>query len=148
GLYSTEGPVTEEEELTEIGKCAVCREGDDLTIVAAGSTLVTSMECAKTLEQRGVDAEVIDLQSLWPFDSKTIIGSIEKTGRLVVVEDDVGFLGWGAEVAAQAGERALYSLKAPIRRVSAPYSPVPFSPALEREFLPSSQRILEGCAEV
>ena len=141
-LYPSEGPVPEDEEVMEIGKCSVAREGRDVTLVAAGSTVSVCLEAAASLEKDGVSAEVVDLQSLWPMDSRSILDSVEKTGRIVVVEEDVGFLGWGAEVAAQVAEEALYSLKAPVRRVSAPHSPVPFSPELEKVFLPSSKSVV------
>jgi pyruvate/2-oxoglutarate/acetoin dehydrogenase E1 component len=147
-LYPMEGPVPESEELTPIGKCEIAREGRDVTIVAGGSTVATSLESARKLEEISIDADVIDIQTLSPLDSSTIFRSIEKTGRLLIVEEDVGFLGWGAEIAAQVAEFALYSLKAPVRRISAPYAPIPFSPALEKAYLPSSGRVVSTCVEM
>ncbi len=143
-LYPMEGEVPDEEELIPIGKCDVKTEGKDLTIVSAGAAVNTCLECAKKLKTDGISAEVIDLRTLYPLDSKTIFDSVEKTGRLLLVEDDVGFCGWGAEVAAEVAEEKIYSLKSPIKRVSAPYSPVPFSPALEKIFVPSPETVYEN----
>jgi pyruvate/2-oxoglutarate/acetoin dehydrogenase E1 component len=143
-LYSMQGSVPEEEELLAIGKSEVVREGNDLTIVGGGSTVKIGLDCADKLEaEQGISAEVVDLRTLSPLDSATIFRSIEKTGRLLIIEDDVGFLGWGSEIAAQAAENVLYSLKAPVRRVSAPYSPIPFSPVLEAKYLPNSNRAFD-----
>lgn len=136
-LYPTEGPVPEYEELIPIGKSEIRTEGNDLTIVGAGSTTSICTDCATKLGSKGVNAEVINLRTLAPLDSKTILESVEKTGRIVIVEDDVGFCGWGAEIAAQIADQAIFNLKAPIKRVSAPYSPIPFSPQLEKAYLPS-----------
>jgi pyruvate/2-oxoglutarate/acetoin dehydrogenase E1 component len=148
-LYPTVGSVSESsEELTPIGECAVAKEGGDITIVAGGSTVATSLESAKRLEGMSIDAEVIDLQTLSPLDSATIFRSVQKTGRVLIVEEDVGFLGWGAEVAAQVAEHELFSLKAPVRRIGAPYAPVPFSPVLEKAYLPSADRVTEACKEI
>lgn len=143
-LYPMEGEVPDEEELIPIGKCDVKIEGKDLTIVSAGAAVNTCIECTRKLKTEGISAEVIDLRTLYPLDSKTIFDSVEKTGRLLLVEDDVGFCGWGAEVAAEVAEEKIYSLKSPIKRVSAPYSPVPFSPALEKIFVPSPEIVYES----
>jgi pyruvate dehydrogenase E1 component beta subunit len=147
-LYPTEGPVSESEELTPIGKCDIAREGSDVTIVAGGSTVRTSLESAVRLKDESIDAEVIDLQTLSPLDSSTIFHSIEKTGRLLIVEEDVGFLGWGSEVAAQVAEHELFSLKAPIKRIAAPYAPIPFSPILEKAYLPNASKVVQACVEI
>ena len=143
-LYPMEGPVPESEELLPIGKCEIVREGKDLTIVSGGSTVSLCLECAKKLGEKSIDAEIIDIQTLSPLDSSTIFESVRKTGRLLIVEEDVGFLGWGSEIAAQVAESELYSLKAPIRRVSSPYAPIPFSPVLEKSYLPNSERVISA----
>ncbi len=140
-LYPTEGLVPENEELIPIGKCDVKTKGNDLTIVSAGAPVINCLECAARLQNEGVGAEVIDLRTLSPLDSKTIFDSVEKTGRLMVVEEDVTQCGWGAEIAAQVAEEKIYSLKSPIKRIGAPYSPVPFSPALEKVYLPDTEKI-------
>jgi pyruvate dehydrogenase E1 component beta subunit len=143
-LYPMEGPVPEFEELIPIGKSEVVTEGDDLTMVGAGATVANCLECSTKLESEGIKPEVINLRSLSPLDSKTILNSVEKTGNLIIVEEDVGFCGWGAEIAAQVAEQAIYHLKAPVKRLSAPYSPIPFSPPLEKAYLPSAERIFEA----
>ncbi|MHB8566170.1 MAG: alpha-ketoacid dehydrogenase subunit beta [Nitrososphaerales archaeon] len=140
-LYSLEGDVPESEELIPFGKSEVKKDGSDVTLVGASATVHTCLDAASKLEADGIHAEVIDLRSLYPLDSKTILSSVEKTGRLVVVEEDVGFCGWGAEIVAQVSEGALYSLKAPVKRVSAPYSPIPFSTALETLYMPSADKV-------
>ena len=137
-LYPYEGDVPYSEDLIPIGKCQVMREGDDLTIIGGGATVRVAEECASKLETQGISAEVIDIQTLSPLDTTTIFRSVEKTGRVMIVEDDVLFLGWGAEIAAEIAENVLYSLKSPIRRIGAPYSPVPFSPLLEKVYLPNT----------
>ena len=141
GLYGMEGDVPDDEELIPIGKSEVRRHGSDITLVGASATVQTCLEAATKLETDNIHAEVVDLRSLYPLDTKTIVDSVEKTGRLLVVEEDVGFCGWGAEIVAQVSENALYSLKSPIKRVSAPYSPIPFSPALESVYIPSREKV-------
>jgi pyruvate/2-oxoglutarate/acetoin dehydrogenase E1 component len=144
-LYPIEGEVPDEEELVPIGRCDLKLEGEDLTLVGAGASVNTCLECAKKLKNDDrITAEVVDLRTLYPLDSKIIFDSVDKTGRLLVVEDDVGFCGWGAEIAAQVVEERIYSMKSPIRRVSGPHSPVPFSPDLEKIFLPNLERVYES----
>ena len=140
-LYPMEGLVPESEELIPIGKSEIRKEGEDLTFVGASSTVGTCLEAASRLESDGIHSEVIDLRTLSPLDSKTILGSVEKTGRLIVVEEDVGFCGWGAEIAAQAADKSLYYLKSPVKRISAPYAPIPFSPSLEKMYMPSAEKV-------
>ncbi len=143
-LYPMEGEVSDEEELIPLGKSERKVEGNDLTIVSAGAAVNTSLECASKLKGEGLSAEVIDLRTLYPLDLEPVFDSVEKTGKLLIVEDDVGFCGWGAEVAAEVAEEKIYSLEAPIKRVSAQFSPVPFSPVLEKSFLPNVDRVYES----
>lgn len=138
GLYPTEGEVPETEELISFGKSEVRREGSDITLVGASATVQTCLDAASKLEADNIRAEVIDLRTLYPLDTKTILDSVEKTGRLMVVEEDVGMYGWGAEIVAQVSEHGLYSLKSPVKRISAPYTPIPFSTALESLYIPSA----------
>jgi pyruvate dehydrogenase E1 component beta subunit len=141
-LYSMEGPAPDEEELIPIGKCEIKRTGTDVTILGGGATVVTCLDSASRLEAEGISAEVIDVRTLVPLDSETIVSSVEKTGRFIIVEEDVGFCGWGAEVAAQIAEQAIYSLRAPVKRIAAPFAPIPYSPPLEKAYLPSSDKIV------
>jgi len=140
-LYQTTCPVPDSEELLTIGESELRRQGSDLTLIGAGLSLSYCVRSAEMLSADGIDAEVINLRTLSPLDSKTIFRSVEKTGRVLIVEDDVGFGGWGAEIAAEIGEHAFFSLRAPIKRVAAPYSPVPFSPPLEKAFIPSVEKV-------
>ena len=140
-LYPTEGSVPEEEELIPVGKCETKRIGEDLTIVSAGAPVRECERAAETLATSGISAELVDIRTLSPLDFDTISHSVEKTGRLLIVEEDVGFCGWGAEIAAQTAEQLLYSLKSPIVRIAAPYTPIPFSPVLEKAYLPQAQTV-------
>lgn len=147
-LYPMEGPAPDEEELIPIGKCEVKRKGTDVTLLGGGATVVTCLDSASKLEAEGISAEVIDVRTLVPLDSQTIMSSVEKTGRLIIVEEDVGFCGWGAEIAAQVAEQAIYSLKSPVKRIAAPFAPIPYSPPLEKAYLPSSDKILAATKAV
>ena len=140
-LYPVDGPVPEEEELIPIGKADVKNSGNDITLVSAGDSVNYCLEAAAKLSSDNVSAEVVDLRTLYPLDSKAVFDSLEKTGRVLIVEEDVGFCGWGAEVAAQISDKMVYSLKAPVKRVAAPYAPIPFSPALEKVYLPNTEKI-------
>ena len=124
-----------------IGKANVIREGDGLTIVAHGRMLHEATKAADILEGEGVSVEVIDPLWLQPLDTETIINSVLKTHNALVVHEAVRFGGLGAEIAAQIAELAFDSLDAPVGRVAAPFSPVPFSPVLEQTYVPNAERI-------
>jgi pyruvate/2-oxoglutarate/acetoin dehydrogenase E1 component len=106
------------------------------------------MQTARALEQEGIGVEVIDVRTLVPLDEQTIFASVRKTGRLVIAEEDNLTGGWGAEVAARVAEHCIDSLDAPIRRVAAPDTPVPFAPAMETFYVPSVQRIVDTLRSV
>ena len=142
GLYQMEGEVPEAEELVPIGKAEFRREGSDVTLVGASATVNTCLEAASALSETDhINCDVIDLRTLYPLDLKLILQSVEKTGRLVIVEEDVGFCGWGSEIAAQISDEGLFYLKAPVKRVAAPFAPIPFSPALEKVYIPKNDRV-------
>ncbi|MHB1416278.1 MAG: alpha-ketoacid dehydrogenase subunit beta [Chloroflexota bacterium] len=143
-LYAKKGEVPEEEYLLPLGRADVKREGDDLTVVAYGRMVDLAMAAAKTLEDEGVSAEVVDLRSLVPLDEETIVESVMKTGRLVVAHESPLRGGFGAEVAAVVANKALGYLDAPIMRVGARWTPVPFSPPLEDAYLPREGDILRA----
>src|SRR5690606_17144617 len=124
-----------------IGKAAVLREGTDCTVVALGTMVHEAMKAAQRLEEEGVSCEVIDLRSVTPLDAETILASVKKTGRLVVVHEAVRTGGIGGEIAALVQEEAFWYLDAPIQRVAAPFSPVPFSKTLEQAYLPNAEGI-------
>jgi pyruvate dehydrogenase E1 component beta subunit len=137
------GEVPDEEYLIPFGIAAVRREGTDITIVATLLMIYRAMEAAALLEKEGISVEIIDPRTLVPFDYETVINSIKKTSRLMIVEEDTRRNGWGAEVAAQIAEEAIYYLDAPIKRVASYDVPVPFAPVMENFVVPSAQRIVE-----
>ena len=136
------GVVPEDPYEIPIGKAKVVRSGDDLTIVTYSRMVSESLAAADSLAGDGVDAEVIDLRSLQPMDTDTIIESVAKTHRAVVVHEAVRFAGLGGEIAAQIQELAFDELDAPVARVGAPFSPVPFSAVLEQAYLPNADKIV------
>jgi pyruvate/2-oxoglutarate/acetoin dehydrogenase E1 component len=143
-LYAKKGEVPEQEYLIPLGIADIKRVGNDLTIVAYGRMVDISLSAAKTLEKDGIDAEVVDLRSLQPLDEDTILKSVRKTGRLVVVHEAPIRGGFGGEVAAVVAEKALGYLDAPIKRVGAPWVPVPFSPTLEDAYVPREIDVLNA----
>jgi len=140
-LMREEGPVPEEEYTVPFGLADIRREGRDVTVVATAYMVSLALRAAATLEERGVSVEIIDPRTLEPLDMETIVRSVRKTGRLVVVDEDTERCGVGAEIGVQVVERAFDALKAPIQRVSNPNLPVPYSRPLERAVLPSKEKI-------
>ncbi len=136
-LYAKKGEVPEGDCVVPIGAADVKREGDDATIVAFGRMVDVALAAAHTLAQEGIEAEVIDLRSLVPLDEETILASVKKTGRLVIVHEAPTRGGFGGEIAAVVAEKALGYLDAPIKRVGAPSVSIPFSPTLEDAYIPS-----------
>ena len=121
------------------GKAAVPREGTDVSVFAYGAMIPASLEAAELLGKEGISTEVVDLRSLSPLDEAAILSSVEKTGRAVIVHEAPRFCGFGAEIAAILAEKALYSLKAPVARVTGYDTPFPY--ALENLYLPNAERI-------
>ncbi len=144
GLYWTRGEVPDGDQVAEIGRAAVVRHGDDLTIVALGKMVQTSLEAGAELVAAGISVEIIDARSIAPLDMETIANSVKRTGRLVIVHEAVEQGGIGAEIATQVQQEAFYYLNSPIIRVAAPLAPVPASPALEKYFLPGKDRIVRA----
>lgn len=140
--------VPEEPYELPLGQAAVLREGDDVTIVALGRMVHEALTAADTLAAEGVSVEVIDPRTLSPLDTPTLAESVRKTNRAVVVHEAVRFGGFGGEIAAQLQEDAFDYLDAPIARVGAPFSPVPFSPALEQHYVPNAARIADEVRHV
>jgi len=147
-LYRTRGPVAEEEYTIPLGKAAVKKKGDDVTIVAVSRMVTESLEAAKKLEAEGVSAEVVDLRTLQPFDLETIAESVQRTSRLVIASDDVKRGGVGAEISASVTETCFDYLDAPITRVACPDTPVPFSPPLELQYMPNAERVIQAVKSV
>lgn len=141
-LYSTVGDVPEEEYILPIGKAAVLREGTDATIVATGRMVGMALTAAEKLSREGIEVEVVDPQTLKPLDTETILKSVQKTTRLVVVNEGCRTCGFAAEVAATIAELAIYDLSASIQRVTARDVPMPVSRGLESELLPNEEAII------
>ena len=139
-LYTLEGEV--DGEVGRLGEAAVVREGSDVTIVAAMKSVHDSLEAADALDQDGVSAEVIDLRTLRPFDLETVLASVRKTNRVVIVEEGPLTGGWAGEVLASVTEQALGYLD-DAWRVATPNTPIPYSPPLEEAFLPGPKRIAD-----
>lgn len=133
------------EELYEIplGKANIVREGSNFTILALGRMVGEAVKAAETLAGEGLDVEVIDPRTLQPFDTETVVNSVRKTHRALVVHEAVRFGGIGGEFASQIQEEAFDYLDAPVGRVGAPFTPVPFSPTLEKAYLPTADTIVE-----
>lgn len=130
-----------------LGEACVRRQGTNLTIVAFGRMVHEAMAAADKLKDLGVDAEVIDARSVQPFDTETVVNSIKKTHRALVIHEAVKFGGIGGEITAQIQEEAFDYLDAPVMRVAAPFSPVPFSPALEQVYIPNADSIIAKVKE-
>jgi pyruvate dehydrogenase E1 component beta subunit len=145
-LYASSGAVPEGEHLVPIGKADVRRAGRDVTIITASRMVHAALEAAETLAGQGTDAEVIDLRSLTPLDKDAIFKSVEKTSRLVIAHEAVKSFGLGAEISAMVSEEMIDALDAPVLRVGAPFSPVPFSQ--ERDYLPNASDIVQAVEKV
>ena len=143
------GEVPDNDYVVEIGKGDVKRQGNDITVVAYGSTVHLALEAAEILErQDGVSVEVVDLRSLMPLDKELIISSVKKTGKVLITHEDTVTGGIGGEIAALIAEFAFESLDAPIKRVGAIDIPTPFAPTLEEYFLPNKEKVLAALREL
>lgn len=147
-LYPVEGEVAEEEYTIPFGVADVKREGDDATVVATLYMVHKALKAAEELEAEGISVEVVDPRTLTPLDKRTIIDSVKKTGRLVVVSEDCKTAGVSAEIAAIVAEEAIDYLDAPIKRVAEPDTPIPFSPPLEQYVIPDEKAIIRAVKEV
>lgn len=141
GLYAVKGEVPETMPVIPLGKAAILREGRDVTIVAYGAAVHTAMTAAIALAGEGIEAEILDLRSIQPWDEQAVLASLAKTHRLVVVHEAVEAFGVGAEIAARMADIGFDELDGPILRVGAPFMPVPFSKGLESAYLPSPERV-------
>ena len=139
------GEVPEGEYAVPLGKAAVVREGGQVTLVAYGSMLHTAIEAADAADKENISVELIDLRTLMPYDLDTLLESVKKTGRAVIVHEAPRTCGFGAELSATLHERAMLYLEAPVVRVTGYDTPFPY--ALEHEYLPSKERILAGIRE-
>jgi len=147
-LYGTQGEVPEESYAIPLGKADVKREGQDITVVATAMMVGRALSAAEKLAGNGISLEVVDPRTLSPLDEETILNSVKKTHRLLIVHEEVKFAGSGAEIAAMVAEKAFDYLDAPIVRIGAPFTPVPFSPPLEQEFIPSEEKIIQAAKKM
>src|SRR5262245_1058331 len=143
-LYDTKGPVPEGEYVIPLGQADVKRAGTDVTIVAMSRMVNVALEAAEQLAKDSVSAEVVDLRSLSPLDEETVLASIRKTGRLVVVDEDNPRCSVAGDIATLAATQALEYLNASVKLVTAPHTPVPFSPTLEDFYIPTPGRVIEA----
>lgn len=143
-LYDTKGSVPEESYSIPLGQADIKRTGEDVTIVAMSRMVLVALEAADELASRGIESEVVDLRSLSPWDEQTLVDSIEKTGRLVVIDEDNPRCSMASDVAALAATQALPYLDAPVSMITPPHTPVPFSPPLEDFYVPDAARVVSN----
>src|SRR6188508_2771330 len=141
-LYGIKSEVAEELEPIPLGKARVHREGEDVTVVATGRLVHESLRAAEDAEKDGISVEVFDPRTLQPLDEDALIASVKKTNRAVVAHEAVTRMGWGAEVAAVVQEKAFDYLDAPVARVGAKFTPIPFAPAMEEWVVPHVKDVL------
>jgi 2-oxoisovalerate dehydrogenase E1 component len=149
-LLSVKGPVPAEEYYLEFGKASVLREGKDVTVVAMALMAYKALKACEALATEGISVELIDPRTMAPLDIETILKSVAKTGRLLIVDESFGPCGIGAEIAAQIVDRGFDQLDAPIRRLNGAHTPTPYSPSLERAVVPDVENIakaVRGLAE-
>ncbi|MFZ5755103.1 MAG: alpha-ketoacid dehydrogenase subunit beta [Bacillota bacterium] len=147
-LLGLQGDVPEGEYVIPLGKADIKRRGSDVTIVAWSAMVHKALAAAEALAKEGISAEVLDPRTLNPLDKDSILNSVGKTGRLVIVHEATRTGGFGGEIAAIVADEGFDLLNAPIKRVTAPDAPVPFSPVLERKYLPSEEKIINAVKEL
>ena len=147
-MYTLKGPVPEEEYTIPLGVADVKREGEDLTIVATSSMVQVALGAARLLEEDDISAEVVDPRTLWPLDEETILNSVKKTSRAMVMDEGYGRYGVMAEIASVIAEGAFFDLEAPIKRLGAMHVPIPFSPPLEDATVPTEEAVCEAAREL
>jgi pyruvate/2-oxoglutarate/acetoin dehydrogenase E1 component len=140
--------VPEERYTIPFGEARLHREGDDVSLITWGAMVYTADEAAQKLEEEGLSVEILDLRTLAPWDKAAVLRSVEKTSKALVLHEDTLTGGFGAEIAATIGEEAFESLDAPVRRIAAPDTPVPFSPPLEKAFIPQVEDVVAGLKEL
>lgn len=147
-LYGYEGEVPEGDYLVPIGKAAVRREGTDITLVSFNKMMLPTLEAAKVLEGEGVSAEVIDLRTIRPLDHATIVESVKKTNRIVVIDESWPFAGVSAEIAYEIQKYAFDYLDAPVTRVNAADTSLPYAPTLVDAYMPNADKIVKAAKDV
>ncbi|MBO6577168.1 MAG: dehydrogenase E1 component subunit alpha/beta [Rhodothermales bacterium] len=145
---SARRPEPDADYLLPFGKAAITREGSDLTIVTYGAMVAKAVNAARQLDNEGVSVEIIDLRTIMPLDMDTVLNSVRKTNRALVLYEDHEFLGFGAEIAAQLADKAFGDLDAPVRRVAGKFAPIAFADPLERALLPNDDDVLTAAREL
>jgi 2-oxoisovalerate dehydrogenase E1 component beta subunit len=140
--------VPDERYTVAFGEARVHREGDDLSVITWGAMVYTADEAAQKLEEEGISVEILDLRTLAPWDKEAVLRSVEKTSKALVLHEDTLTGGFGAEIAATIAQEAFENLDAPVRRVAAPDTPVPFAPVLEKAFIPQVDDVVAGLREL
>ncbi|WP_229572609.1 alpha-ketoacid dehydrogenase subunit beta [Saccharolobus caldissimus] len=141
-LYGLKGEVPEEEYTIPLGKADIKREGDDVTVIGLARTVWHALDAAEQLSKEGISIEVIDPRTIVPFDKETVLKSVKKTGRVVIVDEDYDRCGFASWVASIIVDEAFEYLDAPIKRITTPNVPIPFSPPLEQYILPDAKKII------
>jgi pyruvate/2-oxoglutarate/acetoin dehydrogenase E1 component len=147
-MYQLRGPVPEKDYTIPFGLADIKRSGSDITIVATSSMVQIALQAAETLHQTGISAEVVDVRTTVPLDKETLIESAKKTSRVIVVDEGYERYGITAEIASVIAEGAFYHLDAPVKRMGAMNVPVPFSPVLEDQTVPTSESVAEMAREL
>jgi 2-oxoisovalerate dehydrogenase E1 component beta subunit len=140
--------VPDERYTVPFGQARIHREGDDVTVVTWGAMVYTADEAAKQLEEQGISIEILDLRTVSPWDKEAVLRSVEKTSKALVLHEDTRTGGFGAEIAATITEEAFENLDAPVKRIAAPDTPVPFSPPLEKAFIPQVDDVVAGVKDL
>jgi pyruvate/2-oxoglutarate/acetoin dehydrogenase E1 component len=140
--------VPDERYTVPFGEARTHREGDDISLITWGAMVYTADEAAQKLQDEGVSVEILDLRTLAPWDKDAVLSSVEKTSKALILHEDTLTGGFGAEIAATISEEAFESLDAPVRRIAAPDTPVPFSPPLEKAFIPQVEDVVAGLKEL
>jgi pyruvate/2-oxoglutarate/acetoin dehydrogenase E1 component len=143
-MYKQKGPVPTDEYTIPLGVADIKRAGDDITLVATSSMVQVALGAAKLLEEMGIEAEVIDPRTTWPLDEKTLIDSVKKTARAIVIDEGYGRYGVTGEIASVIAEGAFFNMEAPVKRMGAMHVPIPFSPPLEDLTVPTEQTVFEA----
>jgi pyruvate dehydrogenase E1 component beta subunit len=143
-MYRLKGPVPAEEYTIPLGVADIKRAGDDITIVATSSMVQVALGAARLLEDAGISAEIIDPRTLWPLDEKTILDSVKKTSRAMVIDEGYERFGVTAEIASVIAQGAFFDLEAPVKRMGAMHVPIPFSPPLEDVTVPTEKSVFEA----
>ena len=142
------GPVPEGDYTIPLGVADVKREGSDITIIATSSMVQVALGAAKMLDEEGISAEVVDPRTIWPLDEETLLESVKKTSRVIIMDEGYERFGVTAEIAAVIAEKAFFDLEAPIKRIGAMHVPIPFSPPLEDATIPTEQQVFEAARKM